>query len=153
MKYTTTFKKAVLRKVLPPENRSVHSVSKKMGVGEITIHRWISSRQKNTKILSRIVSSMNVPSGAATSQFAIDLNVSKSWGLSFSLGTEPFRLCSNHMFFGGKLSKLRKIKLPNKKLIYKQFVDRNTLFLYILYEFLFFTRLLRNSSFRMDMKS
>lgn len=27
MKYTTTFKKAVLRKVLPPENRSVHSVA------------------------------------------------------------------------------------------------------------------------------
>ena len=42
MKYTTIFKKAVLRKVLPPENRSVHSVSKEMGVGEITIHRWIS---------------------------------------------------------------------------------------------------------------
>ncbi len=42
MKYTTTFKKAVLRKVLPPENRSVHSVSKEMGIGEITIHRWIS---------------------------------------------------------------------------------------------------------------
>ncbi len=42
MKYTTTFKKAVLRKVLPSENRSVHSVSNEMGVGEITIHRWIS---------------------------------------------------------------------------------------------------------------
>ena len=41
MKYTTTFKKAVLRKVLPPENRSVHSVSMEPGVGEMTIHRWI----------------------------------------------------------------------------------------------------------------
>ena len=41
MKYTTTFKKAVLRKVLPPENRSVHSVSVELGVGEMTIHRWI----------------------------------------------------------------------------------------------------------------
>ena len=41
MKYTTTFKKAVLRKVLPPENRSVHSVSMELGVGEMTIHRWI----------------------------------------------------------------------------------------------------------------
>ena len=39
--YTTTFKKAVLRKVLPPENRSVHSVSMELGVGEMTIHRWI----------------------------------------------------------------------------------------------------------------
>lgn len=41
MKYTTSFKKAVLRKVLPPENRSVHSVSVELGVGEMTIHRWI----------------------------------------------------------------------------------------------------------------
>ena len=41
MKYTTTFKKAVLRKVLPPENRSVHSVAVELGVGEMTIHRWI----------------------------------------------------------------------------------------------------------------
>ena len=48
MKYTTTFKKAVLRKVLPPENRSVHSVSKEMGVGEITIHRWISQIKDRT---------------------------------------------------------------------------------------------------------
>ena len=31
MKYTTTFKKAVLRKVLPLENRSIHSVSKETG--------------------------------------------------------------------------------------------------------------------------
>ena len=48
MKYTTIFKKAVLRKVLPPENRSVHSVSKEMGVGEITIHRWISQLKDGT---------------------------------------------------------------------------------------------------------
>ena len=41
MKYTTTFKKAVLRKELPLENRSVHSVSIELGVGEMTIHRWI----------------------------------------------------------------------------------------------------------------
>lgn len=27
---------------MPPKNRSVHSVSKEMGVGEIMIHRWIS---------------------------------------------------------------------------------------------------------------
>ena len=46
MKYTTTFKKAVLRKVLPPENRSVHSVS--MGVGEMTIHRWIAQVKDGT---------------------------------------------------------------------------------------------------------
>lgn len=48
MKYTTTFKKAVLRKVLPPENRSVHSVSMELGVGEMTIHRWIAQVKDGT---------------------------------------------------------------------------------------------------------
>ena len=33
---------------MPPENRSVHSVSKEMGVGEITIHRWISQIKDGT---------------------------------------------------------------------------------------------------------
>lgn len=49
MKYTTTFKKAVLRKVLPPESRSVHSVAVELGVGEMTIHRWL-SQVKNCTI-------------------------------------------------------------------------------------------------------
>ena len=48
MKYTTTFKKAVLRKVLPPENRSVHSVAVELGVGEMTIHRWLSQVKDGT---------------------------------------------------------------------------------------------------------
>ena len=38
MKYTTSFKKAVLRKVLPPENRSVHSVSIELGAGNNFLH-------------------------------------------------------------------------------------------------------------------
>ena len=33
---------------MPPKNRSVHSVSKEMGVGEITIHRWISQIKDGT---------------------------------------------------------------------------------------------------------
>ena len=48
MKYTTTFKKAVLSKVLPPENRSVHFVVVELGVGEITIHRWIAQVKDGT---------------------------------------------------------------------------------------------------------
>ena len=60
MKYTTTFKKAVLRKVLPPENRSVHSVSKEMGVGEITIHRWISQIKDGTLNLEQDEENLSV---------------------------------------------------------------------------------------------
>ena len=37
MKYTKTFRDSILRKVLPPENRSVSSVSKEMGVAVVTI--------------------------------------------------------------------------------------------------------------------
>ena len=48
MKYTTTFKKAVLRKVLPPENRSAHFVTVGLGVGEKTIHRWITQVKDGT---------------------------------------------------------------------------------------------------------
>lgn len=33
---------------MPPENRSVNSVSKEMGIGEITIHRWISQLKDGT---------------------------------------------------------------------------------------------------------
>ena len=46
MKYTTTFKSAVLRKVLPPENRSIHSVAVELGVGEMTIHRCKPCKKK-----------------------------------------------------------------------------------------------------------
>ncbi|MDY5123167.1 MAG: transposase [Treponema sp.] len=48
MKYTTTFKKAVLRKVLSPGNRSVHSVAVELGVGEMTINRWLSQVKDGT---------------------------------------------------------------------------------------------------------
>jgi len=48
MKYTTSFKKAVLRKVLPPENRSVHGVAVELGVGEMTIRRWIAQVKEGT---------------------------------------------------------------------------------------------------------
>ena len=52
------------------------------------------------KTLSRVVSSINATSGAATGQPAIDLNISERRDLSLSLGTEPYRLCSNHPFDG-----------------------------------------------------
>ena len=41
MKYTKTFRDSILRKVLPPENRSVSSVSKEMEVAVVTINSWL----------------------------------------------------------------------------------------------------------------
>ena len=41
MKYSKRFRNAILRKVLPPENRSVYSVAKEAGIAPITINSWL----------------------------------------------------------------------------------------------------------------
>ena len=48
MKYTKTFRDSILRKVLPPENRSVSSVSKEMGVAVVTINSWLAKLKNGT---------------------------------------------------------------------------------------------------------
>jgi len=40
MKYSKRFKESVLRKVLPPENRSVPEVAREMGISDQTIYNW-----------------------------------------------------------------------------------------------------------------
>ena len=40
MQYTTSFRNSVLKKILPPSNRSVSSVSKETGVAVVTINNW-----------------------------------------------------------------------------------------------------------------
>lgn len=46
MKYSMGFKQGILKKVLPPESRSVHEVSKEVGIAEQTIRNWM-ERSKN----------------------------------------------------------------------------------------------------------
>lgn len=41
MKYTKAFRNSVLRKVLPPENRSISSVARETGVAVVTINSWL----------------------------------------------------------------------------------------------------------------
>ena len=41
MRYSLTFRNGILRKVLPPANRSVYQVAKEAGVSPITIHSWM----------------------------------------------------------------------------------------------------------------
>ena len=48
MKYTKTFRDSILRKVLPPENRSVSSVFKEMGVAVVTINSWLAKLKYGT---------------------------------------------------------------------------------------------------------
>lgn len=40
MRYSAVFKETALKKLLPPENRSVRDVSRETGVGEWTLYQW-----------------------------------------------------------------------------------------------------------------
>ena len=48
MKYSEGFRNSILRKVLPPENRSVYAVAKETGISSITIHSWLSKLKEGT---------------------------------------------------------------------------------------------------------
>jgi len=41
MKYSKSFRNAVLRKILPPENRKVSAVAKEAGISVVTINSWL----------------------------------------------------------------------------------------------------------------
>ncbi|MDA3938794.1 MAG: hypothetical protein PF693_05735 [Spirochaetia bacterium] len=41
MKYSTGFRNNVIKKVLPPENKSIAEVSKETGVSDRTIRNWL----------------------------------------------------------------------------------------------------------------
>ncbi len=43
MKYSKSFRNAILKKVLPPENRTVYSVAKETGIAVITINTWLAN--------------------------------------------------------------------------------------------------------------
>ena len=49
MKYSTGFRNNVIKKVLPPENRSISEVSKETGVSDQTIRNWL-FRLKNDNL-------------------------------------------------------------------------------------------------------
>ncbi len=48
MKYSKRMKESVLRKVLPPENRSVSDVAMEMGISEQTIYSWKRQAENGT---------------------------------------------------------------------------------------------------------
>ena len=48
MKYSKSFRNAVLRKVLPPETRSGYSVAKEAGIAVVTINSWLASLKSGT---------------------------------------------------------------------------------------------------------
>lgn len=48
MKYTRRIRSSVIRKVLPPENRSVPEVALEMGISEQTIYNWKKMAENGT---------------------------------------------------------------------------------------------------------
>ena len=51
MKYSRRFKESVLKKVLPPENRSVPEVAREMGLSDQTIYNWKKMLEKGNLLL------------------------------------------------------------------------------------------------------
>ena len=51
MKYTTSFRNSVLKKILPPSNWSVTSVSKETGVVVVTISNWLAKLKEGKMTL------------------------------------------------------------------------------------------------------
>ncbi|HHU36676.1 MAG TPA: helix-turn-helix domain-containing protein [Treponema sp.] len=49
MKYSKSFRNSILKKVLPPENRSIASVAKEAGIAVVTINSWL-AKLKNGKL-------------------------------------------------------------------------------------------------------
>jgi transposase len=48
MKYMTSFRNAVLKKMLPPENRSISAEAKEVEISVITINSWLSKLKDGT---------------------------------------------------------------------------------------------------------
>jgi len=48
MKYSTAFRNSILRKVLPPESRSISAVAQESGITQLTIHNWLKKLESGT---------------------------------------------------------------------------------------------------------
>jgi len=53
MRYSKGFREGVLRKVLPPENRSVSSVAREVGISPVTIKSWLNRLREGTLDLNQ----------------------------------------------------------------------------------------------------
>jgi len=70
MKYSKSFRNAVLKKVLPPSNRSVYSVAKEAGISAITINSWM-AKLKDGKL--EIEQDEDNPAGERSMKEKLDL--------------------------------------------------------------------------------
>ena len=59
MKYSTSFRNGILKKVLPPENRSVYAGAKEAGISAITINGWLAKIKGEANPVCGVHSSWN----------------------------------------------------------------------------------------------
>jgi transposase-like protein len=67
MRYSEGFRNSVLRKVLPPENRSVYAVAKETGVSPVTVQNWL-ARVNDGRMSVSSESAEPTPSGRGASE-------------------------------------------------------------------------------------
>lgn len=67
MRYSEGFRNSVLRKVLPPEGRSVYVVAKEMGVSPMTLQNWL-AKVKDGKMVLGSEGAEPTPSGRGASE-------------------------------------------------------------------------------------
>jgi len=48
MRYSLSFKESLIKKVLPPESRSIRSIAKEAGVSEQSLHNWLNKSKEGT---------------------------------------------------------------------------------------------------------
>ena len=53
MKYSFGFRSSVLKKVLPPESRSVHQVAREFSISVITVQSWLSKLKGGTLVFCK----------------------------------------------------------------------------------------------------
>lgn len=59
MRYSLAFKESLIKKVLPPESRSIRSVAKEAGVAEQSLHNWLNKSKEGTLSRGDIVGGSN----------------------------------------------------------------------------------------------
>jgi transposase len=59
MKYSRRIKESALRKILPPENRSVADVAREMGISDQTIYNWKKQAENGTLFLEDVCSPLD----------------------------------------------------------------------------------------------
>jgi transposase len=61
MRYSVAFKESLIKKILPPENRSIRSVAMEAGVSEQSLYNWFNKSKEGTLSVGDNVGGRNRP--------------------------------------------------------------------------------------------